>query len=195
MVGQLLGLKTTLNEFFAYAALEGMQDGMAEKSVIIATYALCGFANFASIGIQIGGISAIAPGQRKNLTELGVPSLIGGTVACFLTAIIAGVMYTPSQELGQKSNSSIESGVSKELSLQRSEQIDAIHYDLMVNIPRNQSEAIEGELDLSFNWKGGAEEVLLDFRQEEEYLKTLVVNGEVQDLSIVNDHIPLKKKL
>ena len=65
----------------------------------------------------------------------------------------------------------------------------------MVNIPRNQSEAIEGELDLSFNWKGGAEEVLLDFRQEEEYLKTLVVNGEVQDLSIVNDHIPLKKKL
>ncbi len=92
MVGQLLGLKTTLNEFFAYAALEGMQGEISEKSVIISTYALCGFANFASIGIQIGGIGAIAPGQRKNLTELGVKSLIGGTVACFLTATLAGIL-------------------------------------------------------------------------------------------------------
>lgn len=92
MVGQLLGLKTTLNEFFAYAALEGMQDQISEKSIIISTYALCGFANFASIGIQIGGIGAIAPGQRKNLTELGIKSLIGGTVACFLTATLAGML-------------------------------------------------------------------------------------------------------
>lgn len=92
LVGQMLGLKTTLNEFFAYAALEGIKDSISAKSVIITTYALCGFANFASIGIQIGGISAIAPGQRKNLTELGIKALIGGTVACFLTAAIAGVM-------------------------------------------------------------------------------------------------------
>lgn len=92
MVGQLLGLKTTLNEFFAYAALEGIQDQISEKSVIISTYALCGFANFASIGIQIGGIGAIAPGQRKNLTELGIRALIGGTIACFLTATIAGML-------------------------------------------------------------------------------------------------------
>ena len=94
IVGQLLGLKTTLNEFFAYAALEGVQQEISPKSIIISTYALCGFANFASIGIQIGGIGAIAPGQRKTLTEFGVKALIGGTVACFLTAAIAGVLAT-----------------------------------------------------------------------------------------------------
>ncbi len=93
LVGQLLGLKTTLNEFFAYAALQGMEDQMSFKSLLISTYALCGFANFASIGIQIGGIGAIAPGQRKTLTEFGIKALIGGTVACFLTAAIAGVLF------------------------------------------------------------------------------------------------------
>jgi CNT family concentrative nucleoside transporter len=92
VVGQLLGLKTTLNEFFAYAALEGVQEELSHKSIIISTYALCGFANFASIGIQIGGIGAIAPGQRKTLTEFGIKALIGGTIACFLTAAIAGVL-------------------------------------------------------------------------------------------------------
>lgn len=92
IVGQLLGLKTTLNEFFAYAALEGVQQNLNAKSIIIATYALCGFANFASIGIQIGGIGAIAPGQRQTLTEFGIKALIGGTIACFLTAAIAGVL-------------------------------------------------------------------------------------------------------
>lgn len=92
VVGQLLGLKTTLNEFFAYAALEGVEGDLSAKSVIISTYALCGFANFASIGIQIGGIGAIAPGQRKTLTEFGIKALIGGTIACFLTAAIAGVL-------------------------------------------------------------------------------------------------------
>jgi CNT family concentrative nucleoside transporter len=92
LVGQLLGLKTTLNEFFAYAAMEGIKDQMEYKSLIIATYALCGFANFASIGIQIGGIGAIAPHQRKTLTEFGIKALIGGTIACFLTAVIAGVL-------------------------------------------------------------------------------------------------------
>jgi CNT family concentrative nucleoside transporter len=91
-VGRLLGLKTTLNEFYAYAALEGVKDGLQEKSLIIVTYALCGFANFASIGIQIGGIGAIAPSQRKTLTELGIMALIAGTVACFLTAVIAGML-------------------------------------------------------------------------------------------------------
>jgi CNT family concentrative nucleoside transporter len=93
MVGQLLGLKTTLNEFFAYAALEGVKDDISYKSLLITTYALCGFANFASIGIQIGGIGAIAPGQRKTLTEFGIKALIGGTVACFLTAAIAGILF------------------------------------------------------------------------------------------------------
>ena len=95
VVGQLLGQKTVINEFVAYGELQKLRDAgitLNPKSLLIATYALCGFANFASIGIQIGGISAIAPGQRKNLTELGIKALIAGTVACFLTACIAGIM-------------------------------------------------------------------------------------------------------
>ena len=91
--GQLLGLKTTLNEFYAYAQLPGVKDQLSDKSVRILTYALCGFANFASIGIQIGGISAIAPGQRKTLTKLGILALIGGTFAAFFTAAIAGMLF------------------------------------------------------------------------------------------------------
>lgn len=94
-VGQLLGQKTMINEFVAYGQLETLRANgvhLQEKSLIIATYALCGFANFASIGIQIGGISAIAPGQRKALTELGFKALIAGTIACFLTAAVAGII-------------------------------------------------------------------------------------------------------
>lgn len=96
VVGQLLGQKTVINEFIAYAELEALKDAgiaLQEKSLIIATYALCGFANFASIGIQVGGIGAIAPGQRRNITELGVKALIAGTIASFFTASIAGVVY------------------------------------------------------------------------------------------------------
>ena len=92
LVGQLLGMKTAINEFYAYAQLPGIKDVLQERSLIIVTYALCGFANFASIGIQIGGISAIAPGQRKNLTSLALKAMIGGTIAAFLTAIIAGIL-------------------------------------------------------------------------------------------------------
>jgi CNT family concentrative nucleoside transporter len=93
-MGQLLGEKTILNEFVAYSSLEGFKEAsqMSEKSIILATYALCGFANFASIGIQIGGIGSIAPGQRTTLTELGIKALIGGTIACLLTATIAGIL-------------------------------------------------------------------------------------------------------
>ncbi len=96
LVGQLLGQKTVLNEFIAYGELNNFREAgitLHPKSMIIATYALCGFANFASIGIQIGGISALAPGQRLALTELGIKSLIGGTVACFLTAVVAGMLF------------------------------------------------------------------------------------------------------
>ncbi len=95
VIGQLLGQKTVINEFIAYAELKTIREAgvqLQEKSLIIATYALCGFANFASIGIQIGGIGAIAPGQRKTLTEYGIWALIGGTIACFLTASIAGMI-------------------------------------------------------------------------------------------------------
>lgn len=95
LVGQLLGKKTIINEFIAYQSMEGLKAAssfQSQKSIIIATYALCGFANFASIGIQIGGIGAIAPGQRKTLAFFGIKALIGGTVAAFLTAVIAGTI-------------------------------------------------------------------------------------------------------
>jgi len=96
-VGQLLGEKTVLNEFIAYLHLGSMQaEGLLTdpKSIIIATYALCGFSNFSSIGIQIGGIGAIAPGQKQNLAALGIKALIGGTVACFLTAAMIGIIVS-----------------------------------------------------------------------------------------------------
>jgi CNT family concentrative nucleoside transporter len=91
VMGQLLGTKTVLNEFVAYAQLPGVE--LTPKSKLLATYALCGFANFASIGIQIGGISVLAPGQRKTLTEFGMRALVAGTVACLMTAAVAGMLY------------------------------------------------------------------------------------------------------
>jgi len=94
-VGQLLGEKTILNEFVAYFSFGQMkQSGIISdpKSILITTYALCGFANFASIGIQIGGISQLAPNQRKNLTELGLKALLGGTIACLMCGCIAGAV-------------------------------------------------------------------------------------------------------
>jgi len=96
LVGQLLGEKTILNEFVAYTTLGGMKaDGIfaEEKSVIMATYILCGFANFASIGIQIGGIGALAPSKKGLLSSLGFKALIGGTLACLFTAAIVGMFY------------------------------------------------------------------------------------------------------
>ncbi|MFN0014605.1 MAG: NupC/NupG family nucleoside CNT transporter [Saprospiraceae bacterium] len=94
LVGQLLGTKTMINEFVAYGVLGEAQKtaNMDPKSVIIALYALCGFSNFASIGIQVGGIGTLAPNQRKTLTELGFWALIGGSFACFMTAVIAGML-------------------------------------------------------------------------------------------------------
>lgn len=94
-VGQLLGEKTILNEFNAYLSFSDMKSkGVITdpKSVLITTYALAGFANFASIGIQIGGISQLAPNQRKNLTELGFKALIGGTIACLMCGCVAGAL-------------------------------------------------------------------------------------------------------
>jgi concentrative nucleoside transporter, CNT family len=95
VIGQLLGEKTILNEFFAYASLSELKQAGAitnYRSIVIATYALCGFANFASIGIQIGGIGVLAPKQRSTLAKLGIKALIGGTVAALLTATIAGML-------------------------------------------------------------------------------------------------------
>ena len=94
-IGALLGEKIVLNEFVAYAHLGehlGAGHGLQHRSVVIATYALCGFANFGSIGIQIGGISGIAPSRRSDLARLGLRAMIGGTLAACLTATIAGLL-------------------------------------------------------------------------------------------------------
>ncbi len=91
-VGNLLGQKLILNEFVAYMGLQQVMGEISERAVIISTYALCGFANFASIAIQVGGIGSLAPDRRKDLALLGVKSLIGGTLACLMTASIAGML-------------------------------------------------------------------------------------------------------
>lgn len=94
LVGQLLGEKTILNEFYAYVTLGEMkQSGLfvSEKSTIMATYILCGFSNFASIGIQIGGIGALVPNRKGLLSQLGIKALIGGTLACLFTASVVGM--------------------------------------------------------------------------------------------------------
>ena len=98
LMGQLLGIKLAASEFIGYIQLSDLKDASNlihlnyQKSIIIATYMLCGFANFASIGIQIGGIGALEPKQRKNLSKFGFKALIGGTLASLLSATIAGMI-------------------------------------------------------------------------------------------------------
>jgi CNT family concentrative nucleoside transporter len=93
-VGNLIGIKLSLNEFVAYGALTTYvkQGVLSERAVVIATYALCGFANFSSIGIQIGGISAVAPNRKADLAQLGLRAMFGGALASCLTATIAGLL-------------------------------------------------------------------------------------------------------
>lgn len=96
VVGQLLGQKTVLNEFYAYTQMGALKASGAfthEKSLVMTTYILCGFANFASIGIQIGGIGSLAPSRKETLSQLGFRAMIGGTIACLLTATVAGMFY------------------------------------------------------------------------------------------------------
>jgi CNT family concentrative nucleoside transporter len=90
--GTLLGEKVAVNEFVAYASLRDLKDVMSERSVIIGTYALCGFANFSSIAIQIGGIGGIAPDRRSEIAALGLRAVLGGALASWMTASIAGVL-------------------------------------------------------------------------------------------------------
>ncbi|HLV14251.1 MAG TPA: nucleoside transporter C-terminal domain-containing protein [Xanthomarina sp.] len=98
MMGQLLGIKLVASEFVGYIQLADLKNVANtvhlnyNKSIIMATYMLCGFANFASIGIQIGGIGSLAPGQRKTLSEFGIKALIGGTIASLISATIAGMI-------------------------------------------------------------------------------------------------------
>jgi len=93
-VGVVLGKKTILNEFIAYLDLMELvkQQAISERSQIISTYALCGFSNIGSIGIQIGGIGALAPQRQGDLARLSVRALIAGSLACFMTACIAGML-------------------------------------------------------------------------------------------------------
>jgi concentrative nucleoside transporter, CNT family len=94
-IGGLLGIKTAVNEFVAYLQLSALLSGdtpLSPRSVVIATYALCGFANFSSIAIQIGGLGGIAPSRRSDLARLGLRAMIAGTLAAFMTATIAGML-------------------------------------------------------------------------------------------------------
>ena len=93
-VGSLIGLKVVVNEFVAYVNLGDLirQGMLSEKARIISTYALCGFANFSSIAIQIGGIGGIAPHRRADLAKFGLRAVLGGSLATFMTATIAGVL-------------------------------------------------------------------------------------------------------
>ncbi len=98
LMGQLLGIKLAASEFVGYIQLSTLKDSSSlvhfsyEKSIIMATYMLCGFANFASIGIQIGGIGALEPKQKKNLSKFGFLAVLGGTLASLLSATIAGTI-------------------------------------------------------------------------------------------------------
>jgi CNT family concentrative nucleoside transporter len=93
-VGNLLGIKLSLNEFVAYGTLGNyiQNSALDQRAIIISTYALCGFANFASIGIQIGGISALAPKRKSDLAKVGLKAMFGGALASWLTATIAGIL-------------------------------------------------------------------------------------------------------
>ena len=91
-VGNLLGTRLVLNEFVAFLQLGPLKEQVDPKSFVIATYALCGFANLSSIAIQIGGIGSLAPTRRGDLARLGLRAMIAGTLANFLTATIAGVL-------------------------------------------------------------------------------------------------------
>ncbi|WP_162340036.1 NupC/NupG family nucleoside CNT transporter [Cyclobacterium salsum] len=94
-VGSLLGQKTVINEFVAYLGLAEMKSAgdLSAKSIVIATYALCGFSNFSSIAIQVGGIGSIAPEQQGNLSRLGMRALLAATIACLMTATVAGALF------------------------------------------------------------------------------------------------------
>ena len=94
IIGSLMGEKLVLTELIAFGDLSELMttNSISDRSAIIASYALCGFANFASVGIQLGGIGGIAPERRKDLAKLGVKAMFGGALASWLTATIAGIL-------------------------------------------------------------------------------------------------------
>jgi CNT family concentrative nucleoside transporter len=92
LVGSFIGEKVVINEFVAYVDMSKNLSLMTKESQLIATYALCGFANFSSIAIQIGGIGGLAPNRRADLARFGLRAVLGGSLATFMTATIAGVL-------------------------------------------------------------------------------------------------------
>ena len=95
MVASLIGVKTVLNEFYAYlqlAAILGSEHDLQPRSIVITIYALSGFANFGSIGVQLGGIGGIAPSRRHDLARLGLRAMIAGSIAALMTATVAGMI-------------------------------------------------------------------------------------------------------
>ncbi|XP_071506310.1 solute carrier family 28 member 3-like [Diadema antillarum] len=116
-VAELIGIKTFINEFVAYERLavilderaQGLND-FSERSEVIATYALCGFANIGSIGIQLGGLTPLAPSKAADLAAVAVRALIAGTVACFMTACIAGVLFVPAPVVMANATMSADAG-------------------------------------------------------------------------------------
>src|ERR1044071_3878429 len=91
-IGGILGERIVLNEFIGYLSLTSPNTHVDERSFVLATYALCGFANFSSIAIQVGGIGSLAPERRGDMARLGVRAMIGGLLASYLTATIAGIL-------------------------------------------------------------------------------------------------------
>jgi CNT family concentrative nucleoside transporter len=93
VVGNLIANKTVINEFFAFSMMKDVVGQLSEKGKLIATFALCGFANFSSIGIQIGGIGGLAPTRKGDLARLGFRALLAGSLVSFMTAAIAGLIF------------------------------------------------------------------------------------------------------
>ncbi|MEK7483527.1 MAG: nucleoside transporter C-terminal domain-containing protein, partial [Planctomycetota bacterium] len=109
-VAQLLGVKTVLNEFIAYLDMSRMKETMDPRNFIITTYALCGFANFSSIGIQIGGIGSLAEERRPELASLGMRALIGGTIASYMTACFAAILVESSETFYERAQERLNMG-------------------------------------------------------------------------------------
>ena len=93
IVGNLIANKTVINEFFAFSMMKDVVGQLSEKGKLIATFALCGFANFSSIGIQIGGIGGLAPTRKSDIARLGFRALLAGSLVSFMTACIAGLIW------------------------------------------------------------------------------------------------------
>ena len=91
-VGQIMGERIVLNEFIGYLSLSEHAAKLDSRSFVLATYVLCGFANFSSIAIQIGGIGALAPTRRADLAQLGLRAMVGGLLACYMTACVVGIL-------------------------------------------------------------------------------------------------------